>query len=177
MSTTLTLSIEGLTCASCVARVEKAIAKVPGVEQASVNLATEAATITSAGAPPAAAVAQAIVDAGYEVGHQDITLDIRGMTCASCVSRVEKALKTVPGVTAAEVNLATERATVHVLKSATSSAALVAAVTRAGYEAAVHAEDQAVTAGEEQRDLWRDRMPVIAGVLLSAPLALPMFGD
>ena len=177
MSTTLTLSIEGMTCASCVARVEKAIAKVPGVEQASVNLATEAATITAEGAPPAAAVAQAIVDAGYTVGHQDITLDIHGMTCASCVSRVEKALKSVPGVTAAEVNLATERATVHVLKSATSSTALVAAVARAGYEAAVHAQDQAVTAGEEQRGLWRERMPVIAGVLLSAPLALPMFGD
>ena len=177
MSNTLTLSIEGMTCASCVARVEKAIAKVPGVEQVAVNLATEAATVTSTDATAASAVAQAIVDAGYEVGHQDITLDIHGMTCASCVSRVEKALKAVPGVTGAEVNLAIERATVRVLKSATSNAALVAAVARAGYEAAVHAQDQAVTAGQEQRDLWRDRLPVIAGVLLSAPLALPMFGD
>jgi Cu+-exporting ATPase len=177
MSSTLTLSIEGMTCASCVARVEKAIAKVPGVEQVAVNLATEAATVTSSGAAPATAVAQAIVDAGYTVGHEDITLDIHGMTCASCVSRVEKALKAVPGVTGAEVNLAIERATVHILKSATSNAALIAAVTGAGYQAAVHAQDQALTAGQERRDLWRDRIPVIAGVLLSAPLTVPMIGD
>ena len=114
MSSTLTLSIEGMTCASCVARVEKAIAKVPGVEQAAVNLATEAATVTAAGGSAAAiasttaAVAQAITGAGYAVGHQDITLDIHGMTCASCAGRVEKALKAVPGVTGAEVNLAIE---------------------------------------------------------------------
>ena len=177
MSNTLTLSIEGMTCASCVARVEKAIAKVPGVASVAVNLATEAATFTASEAGAAPAVAQAIVDAGYTVGHQDITLDIHGMTCASCVSRVEKALKAVPGVTGAEVNLAIERATVHVIKSATSNAALVAAVARAGYEAAVHEPDQAVTAGEESRDLWRERLPVIAGVLLSAPLTVPMIGD
>lgn len=177
MSTTLNLSIEGMTCASCVARVEKAIARVPGVEEVAVNLATEAATVTARDPGAAPAVVQAIVDAGYAVGHQDITLDVHGMTCASCVSRVEKALKAVPGVTAAEVNLATERATVHVLKSATNGAALVSAIARAGYEAAVHAPDEAASAGDDARDLWRDRIPVVVGVLLSAPLALPMFGD
>ena len=177
MSSTLSLSIEGMTCDSCVARGEKAIAKVPGVESVVVNLATEAATVTSTGAAPTAQVAQVIVDAGYAVGHEDITLDITGMTCASCVSRVEKALKAVPGVTGAEVNLAIERATVHVLKSAVSHGELVAAVKDAGYEAAIHVQDQVATADQEQRNLWRERIPVIAGVLLSTPLVLPMLAD
>ena len=106
-----------------------------------------------------------------------LTLSIEGMTCASCAGRVEKALKAVPGVTGAEVNLAIERATVHVLKSATIANALVASVVNAGYAASVRAAEQSNTAAEEQRRLWRERLPVIFGALLSLPLALPMFGD
>ena len=119
----LTLHITGMTCASCVARVEKAIDKVPGVQQVSVNLATEQAQITlvapgaSGSGSPATSTAQAVdtalVKAGYAVAHEARTLRIDGMTCASCVGWVEKALARVPGVLAASVNLATSSAQVQ----------------------------------------------------------------
>ncbi len=108
------IEVEGMTCASCVARVEKAIAKVPGVVKASVNLATERADVAFSGAPDVPAVVDAIRNAGYGVGEKTVELNIEGMSCASCVGRVEKALKAVPGVTSASVNLATERATVRI---------------------------------------------------------------
>ncbi len=129
------IEIEGMTCASCVARVEKAIAKVPGVAKASVNLATERADVAFSGAPDVPAVIDAIRKAGYEVGEKTLELDIEGMTCASCVGRVEKALKAVPGVTSASVNLATERATVRVADGSSNASRLAEAVKAAGYTA------------------------------------------
>jgi Cu+-exporting ATPase len=96
---TLQLPITGMTCASCVARVEKAIAKVPGVQRASVNGATDSASLTLAGANAGAtaqAVAAAVAQAGYGIPTETVRLQIGGMTCASCVGRVEKALARVP---------------------------------------------------------------------------------
>ena len=109
----LSLQIEGMTCASCVSRVENAIKKVDGVRSASVNLATERADITLNKPLDRQLLIHAIEQAGYDVPQDRIELSIKGMTCASCVGRVEKALKAVSGVTEANVNLATERATVH----------------------------------------------------------------
>ena len=117
----LDIGIEGMTCASCAGRVERAVARVPGVSAVSANLATEQARIQFDGQPgTAAAVAEAVTKAGYGVASQEITLEIGGMICASCVGRVERALRAVPGVTGAEVNLATERA--RVLASAAVTA-------------------------------------------------------
>ncbi|XOT94230.1 copper ion binding protein, partial [Alcaligenes pakistanensis] len=96
-----------MTCASCVSRVEKIIAKVPGVQSAQVNLATNKATVNFEGAAPIEAIMQAVEKGGYKVSQQDIVLDVQDMTCASCVGRVEKALLKVPGVQKAAVNLAT----------------------------------------------------------------------
>ena len=179
MSTTFTLPISGMTCASCVGRVEKSLARVPGVENVAVNLATEAATVTGGDALTGSVLAQAVDAAGYTVPQEDVVLDIHGMTCASCVGRVEKALEAVPGVASAEVNLATERATVHAYKGAVSPASLVAAVTRAGYQAAPHADAQADAdpAASAAARAWRERLPVIASALLALPLALPMVGE
>ena len=87
--------VEGMTCASCVRRVEKAIAAVPGVESASVNLATERADVRMAAPATSEAVIAAIKAAGYDVASQTIDLGVEGMTCASCVSRVEKAIAAV----------------------------------------------------------------------------------
>jgi Cu+-exporting ATPase len=175
MSTTFTLPIEGMTCASCVGRVEKSLAKVAGVEQVAVNLATEAATVTARDDLQAAVLEAAVSAAGYNVPQQDVVLDIKGMTCASCVGRVEKALKKVPGVAGAEVNLATERATVHAYKGGATVAQLVAAVTKAGYEAAPHVEAGAtpVTAPPA----WHVMLPFIMSAALSLPLVVPMAGD
>ncbi|NWG73719.1 MAG: copper ion binding protein, partial [Rubrivivax sp.] len=108
------LPVQGMTCASCVGRVEKALLAVGGVGAASVNLATETATVQAAGVG-VQALADAVRRAGYDVPMRQIRLRIDGMTCASCVARVEKALARVPGVQSAVVNLATETAQVAAL--------------------------------------------------------------
>ncbi len=125
------LPVEGMTCASCVGRVERAIRAVPGVAGANVNLATERAVVTFSGAPDPQAVVGAIAKTGYTVGATTTELSIAGMTCASCVGRVEKALKGVPGVLDSAVNLATERARMRHLVGAVSVADLEAAIGRA----------------------------------------------
>ena len=130
----ISLPIEGMTCASCVRRVELAITAVPGVAAASVNLATERAEIRFDATPDLPAVLGAIGKAGYSVGTAVTDLAIEGMTCASCVGRVERALKAVPGVTAAAVNLATNRAQVTHLPDI-AAASLIEAVRAAGYSA------------------------------------------
>jgi Cu+-exporting ATPase len=173
---TLTVPITGMTCASCVSRVEKAIARVPGVQQSSINLATEQASLAldRATAPATVqAVQAAVLKAGYGIPEDSRDLRIDGMTCASCVSRVEKALARVPGVLTASVNLATATAQVHRLAGSADDAQLLAAVQRAGYEAAVI--DGEVTAPRQHRgdEGWR----VAAAAALSAPLVLPMIGD
>ncbi|OJA35882.1 copper-transporting ATPase [Burkholderia ubonensis] len=202
------LEIEGMTCASCVARVEKALANVPGVTRASVNLATERATVDAAAGVTTAQLVDAVRQAGYQatpVAEPEpaiapdaalgaIELDIGGMTCASCAGRVEKALSNVPGVARASVNLATERATVHGA-APLDPAALIAAVTAAGYRASRVAAPPAGASGlpaaagapasqkpgatdadtRKRRDAIRERNLVIAAALLSAPLIAPMF--
>jgi P-type Cu+ transporter len=170
--TTLSLPVEGMTCASCVGRVEKALARVPGVGRATVNLATESAALSLSQRVPAATLAAAIEQAGYAVPHDGVDLHIAGMTCASCVGRVERALLAVPGVLSATVNLATEQAHVGRVRGAAGTAELLAAVLDAGYTA------RAVSAGQPapaapSRDGWK----VALAAALSAPLAVPMLGD
>jgi len=163
------LDIAGMTCASCVARVEKALQAVPGVERASVNLATEQASVQALPTVGAAALAQAVRKAGYEVAERETTLQIEGMTCASCVARVERALLKVPGVERVAVNLATERATVQALATVPVRA-LVAAVDKAGYAAHDLAEAQPAPVRRRLPEWW----PVALAALLTLPLVLPM---
>ncbi|OZA17919.1 MAG: copper-translocating P-type ATPase [Rhodobacterales bacterium 17-64-5] len=163
------IDVEGMTCASCVGRVERALQSVPGVRTAAVNLATERAEIIGP-ALDRAALVKAIEDAGYDVPTRPVDLAIEGMTCASCVARVERALKAVPGVTAANVNLATERATVT---GTADIAALIGAIADAGYEAraAAASADSADASAEkkaaEEALLRRD-------VTIAAALTLPV---
>lgn len=131
---TLVLPIEGMSCASCVRRVEMGLAKVPGVAQVAVNLATEKATVTLAEPVPPEQLVQAVQKLGYEVPQSTVVLQVDDMSCASCVGRVERALKAVPGVASASVNLATERATVTGVAPVET---LLAAADRAGYPAQV----------------------------------------
>jgi Cu+-exporting ATPase len=162
------LQIGGMTCASCVMRVEKALRKVPGVTDATVNLATEQAQVQADATVTANALSAAVRQAGYEVGSTDVTLQVEGMTCASCVGRVEAALLKVPGVIGASVNLATERASVRAL-STVSASDLEAAVDRAGYKARrMDAEKPAL---EVSRPQW---WPVAAAAALTLPLVAPM---
>lgn len=132
----LSLGVEGMTCASCVSRVEKIIAKVPGVQSAQVNLATNKATVDFEGAAPIEAIMQAVEKGGYTISLQDIVLDVQDMTCASCVGRVEKALLKVPGVQKAAVNLATAKAHIQAVQGV-STPELIQAVAKAGYPASL----------------------------------------
>ncbi len=170
----LDFGIEGMTCASCVGRVERAIKRVPGVSEVSVNLATERARIAYDGQPDtAAALIGAVSDAGYTAATRTIDLTVTGMTCASCVGRVERALKKAPGVVAAEVNLATERARVTAA-AGTGVERLAAAVREAGYEASPVSQAGNDEAGGQASRRRRELTHVIIAAALSAPLLLGM---
>ena len=174
----LTLPVTGMTCASCVARVEKALQRVPGVQQASVNLATETTRLTLDSAtatttPTALALQAAVAKAGYAIADEASDLRIDGMTCASCVARVEKALSRVPGVLAASVNLASSTARVRRLAGSADDACLAAAVQRAGYSAVALASGAPAPAARNNDPGWK----VAVAAALSAPLVLPMLGN
>jgi len=170
------LGIEGMTCASCVGRVERAVGKVPGVSAVAVNLANERARIAYDGkSATVAAAIEAVSRAGYAAATRTIDLSVAGMTCASCVSRVERALRKVPGVVAAEVNLATERARVTAT-AGTTPEQLAAAVGNAGYEASPISETGAAQAGGQAPRHRRELLHVIIAAALSAPLLLGMAG-
>ena len=126
---------------------------MPGVIKAAVNLATERADVTFEGSPDPQAVITAIKLAGYDVARQKIEVGIEGMTCASCVRRVEKAIAGLPGVLSASVNLATEKATVEVLAGVAGLAEIEAAIRKAGYEPRrLEASAAAADAREEAKD-------------------------
>ena len=168
----ISLPIEGMTCASCVARIERSLSKVEGVQSVSVNLTTERADIQASNSVDRKALVKAVEDAGYNVpSATGIELAVEGMTCASCVGRVERALKAVPGVTEATVNLATERASV---RGTADVQALIAAIAGAGYTArpietsVAGDEETAERKDAERRDLKQD-------FFMAAALALPVF--
>jgi P-type Cu+ transporter len=162
----LTLPVEGMSCASCVGRVERALAAVPGVAEARVNLAAESVTVS--GAAPVAALAEALSRAGYALPMREVRLAIGGMSCASCVGRVERALLAVPGVLSARVNLADESALVTLARDVPDGT-LLAAATRAGYSA--RAAETAPAEGET-----RARLELAAALLLAAPFLVGMLG-
>ena len=170
-STLFDLPISGMTCASCAGRVERALRKVSGAEQVSVNLANEQARVQApAGSLPA--LVEAVRGAGYEVPTRTVELQIDGMTCASCVGRVERALGKLPGVEQVSVNLANERAHLQVLQGLDNNL-LLGAVEKAGYSASlplsVNNDQEGV-----QRRLRNERLAVGAALLLALPLVLPM---
>ncbi len=164
-----TLPVSGMSCASCVKRVEKVLAKVPGVASASVNLATETASVHTAPGFDPATLKAAVESAGYGVAEHHVQLAVEGMSCASCAGRVEKALRKVPGVLEATVNLATEAASVRMLGAGAAAPALVAAIEAAGYRARLP-EPAAEPTARGLPAWW----PAALAALLSAPLLLPM---
>ena len=179
---TLSLPIEGMTCASCVGRIERALNDVPGVETVSVNLATERASITTKSAVSREKLVEAVENAGYSVPEQSVgsvaltELAIEGMTCASCVGRVERALKAVPGVTEAAVNLATERGTIH---GTADQAAMIAALADAGYAARVIGSAAATGSKDENAERAErkdaERHELTRDFTIAAVLTAPIF--
>lgn len=165
--------IEGMTCASCVARVEKAIRAVPGVASANVNLATEKATVQFSDLADPDAVVAAIARAGYSTRVEVVDLQIEGMTCASCVARIEKALAAVPGVSSAMVNLATERAAVTFPSGSVARARLEEAVRKTGYQIVKPAETQTRNEAEDRREA--ELRNLRNSFALAAALTIPLF--
>jgi Cu+-exporting ATPase len=162
------LPVEGMTCAACAERVRRALLAVPGVTGAEVNPASGQAEVR--GTATAAELAAAVARAGYRVPETSFDLAIGGMTCASCVARVERALCAVPGVLEARVNLATERAHLRAV-AGTEEAALGAAVARAGYRLLGAEATEAADPGAA-----RERRDLILAALLTAPFLLGMLG-
>ncbi len=167
----LSLPVAGMTCAACAGRVQRALGKVPGVQEASVNYATGRAEVR--GSAPLPDLLGAVAKAGYAVPEARVELGIGGMTCATCALRVEKALARLPGVLEARVNLATETALVRML-AGIEEAALAAAVARAGYT--VRAAVPEAGTAEDGPQGGREKRDLILAALLTAPFLLGMLG-
>lgn len=157
----MTLPVQGMTCATCALTVEKAVGKLTGVEEASVNLATEKLTVNYDDSQVALSDLQATVHkAGYELvdPFEKQLLEIEGMTCATCALTVEKALSKVEGVHQASVNLATEKASVSYDPAQVSLADIATAIEKAGYKAVLPQTNSPVSAvdskEQHQSDLW-----------------------
>ncbi len=167
-SNTLTFGIDKLHCASCVARAEAALASVPQVSQARVNLASETGTVVSDGPLAAQDLISALDGIGKPARLTVIDLELDGMTCASCVARIEAALQDVPGVVAATVNLASGSARVTALQDDPDS--LIAAVRDAGYGARLASRG---TPAEDRKS--REISALGRNTALAAALTLPVF--
>ncbi|MCJ8324132.1 MAG: copper-translocating P-type ATPase [Rhizobiales bacterium] len=169
--TNTTFQIEGMSCASCVGRVEKALLAIPGVSDASVNLATEQAQVSYDDSVNVGDLTKTLTDVGYPASIEEVTLEIESMTCASCVKRVENALNAGPGVIDASVNLATETAVVHFAAGSINPAGVAALASDAGYTAKVKTTEQTDKAERKAAEIqWLGRMTLIAAIF-----ALPVF--
>ncbi len=155
----ITIPVTGMSCVACANRVEKALSKTKGVGEANVNFATEKANVfyepDSVGAEE---LIGTIEDAGYGAEIAKADLGITGMSCASCVGRVEKALGSVPGVVDVNVNLASEKAGVEYLPGTVEPQDLERAVEDAGYGVVDQKEESAEDAGEREHRKLRNSL-------------------
>jgi Cu+-exporting ATPase len=175
------MGIRGMTCASCAAKIEKALNSAPGVEEANVNFALERATVTFDPEETEFNAIKGVVEKlGYQASTEKVDLPIGGMTCASCVAKVEKALSGVEGVLNASVNFATETATVEYLPSAASLEELNRAVAKIGYRVLAREEMDEVTDTEKaarQKEIRSLKIKFIVGAILSVPTFLGSFPE
>lgn len=173
----LELGIEGMTCASCSTRVERTLGKLEGVKEAPVNLATERASIhyDESRVTPAVLV-EAVREIGYSPIVDEIEIGVGGMTCANCSARVERALNKMPGVIQANVNLATERASVRFVPATLGPEDIARTIEETGYEPrpledgdAEERQQAAREAGRQamRRDLWLAVMLTLPVVILA----------
>ncbi len=174
--TLVTLPLEGLNCAGCVGRAERAVQAVPGIGSVAVNLATRKGTV-DLGTARLSEVADALAQAGYPARQETVMLDISGMTCAGCAGRIERALATLPGVVDASVNFASRTAHVTVLSGAAEQDTLVRAVSDAGYEARVQTIDAPMREdASEEAELVTARRAALVALVLAAPVFLLEMG-
>ena len=178
-SRTVQLKISGMTCAACSARIEKGLSKLAGVEKAAVNLASEKAVVTYDPAQTNPEVmAEKIHDLGYAVVKDKVEFAIIGMTCAACAARIEKGLQKLPGVYAANVNLATEKAVVEYNGSELTITEMQAKVKQLGYEAHTMETGQGADREKDLREaeISHQKKRFLLAAVLSFPLLLAMIG-
>ncbi|TLS37933.1 heavy metal translocating P-type ATPase [Pseudalkalibacillus caeni] len=170
MSTqTVTLEVTGMTCASCSARIEKVLNKMDGVD-ANVNLAMEKASVSYDDAVVSVEdITNKIEKLGYGVRQEKAVLDIHGMTCAACSTRIEKSLNKMNGISMAAINLTTESGVVEYNPGIVSIDDIMARVKKLGYEAVVKQDREEKTSHKEQEIKKKQRK-----LLLSAVLSLPL---
>ena len=176
---TLSLPVVGMTCAACASRVEKSLARLDGVRQASVNLATERASVELVpGAIDVITLTETIKKIGYDVPQAKARLAISGMTCANCAARIEKRLRKEMGVTNVSVNLATDSATVEFIPGVTDVPSLIRIIESLGYKAN-DAEPGALLDAEQkarEKEIRSQRNRFLFSAALSLPLLLSMIG-
>ncbi len=169
----INLNISGMTCAACSNRIEKVLNKMDGVD-ANVNLTTEKASVDySKDKTSVEDITKRIEDIGYGVLYEKSELDITGMTCAACSSRIEKVLNKTDGVKAATVNLTTENATVEYNPGVTDEHAIIDRIGKLGYSAEPKksAEDKV---SHKDSELKKMKWKVIIAAILSLPLLVTM---
>ncbi|RFU12328.1 Cu(2+)-exporting ATPase [Rhodobacteraceae bacterium W635] len=173
---TTNLQITGLNCASCVRRAETALAEVPGVTRAEVSFASESARVDHSREVALDDLKKALKTAGYPAAEADVTLAVEGMSCASCVARVERALTDAPGVLAASVNLATETAQVRYLVGQTGPAEIARAASATGYTAHLPNGDADDTDDRKEKESQKLARQTLTAALLVLPVFLVEMG-
>ena len=169
------IPITGMTCTTCAATIRKGLTKIPGVKRAEVNFAAEKASIEYDPTKVALSkIKDAISRLGYGTATRKSIFPVGGMTCASCVARVEQALSTVPGVISANVNLASEKATVEYIEG-TEIASLRRAVKEAGYELGSEAETLEDVTTASRREIRRVRNRFILAAVLAGTIMAMMW--
>jgi P-type Cu+ transporter len=170
--TRVSVGVEGMTCASCVGRVERGLSALEGVRDVSVNLAAETATMNVESPARLVDAVGELDKLGYPARTQKVTLNVASMTCASCVSRVDKALEAVPGVLSVSVNLAAESATVVYLEGVTTVPALLAASAAIGYPAEVAEANASQSRSERKAE---EAQALARRIAFAGALTLPVF--
>ncbi|WHY68457.1 heavy metal translocating P-type ATPase [Neobacillus sp. SuZ13] len=170
------LQISGMTCAACAIRIEKDLNKLEGVETANVNLALERSNVKyDPEKVNVEDIEKKIKDLGYDVVNEKTELDITGMTCAACATRIEKGLNKLDGVVKANVNLALEKATVEYNSAVLNPSEIIKKVENLGYGAQIK-DDAKETSDHRQKEIERQKGKFIFSAILSFPLLWAMVG-
>jgi len=179
--TRLDLPIRGMSCASCVEKIETGLSKLEGIEEAAINFAAEKGTVLyDPSRVSVSRIVREIENLGYGTRTEEITIPVRGMSCASCVEKIETQLRSLPGVTKADVNFAAERATVSFIPSLHSPSDLRKAIREIGYEPLEIADSSASVDYEKDardREIRELRVKTLVGAALSIPLLLGMISE
>lgn len=171
-----TFEITGMTCAACATRIEKGLNKMQGVENATVNLALEKATVKyREDELSPSEIKEKVEGLGYGIVTEKIELDISGMTCAACATRIEKGLNKMAGVNKATVNLALENATIEYNPATVVPDELIGKVTKLGY-GATKKESKQASINQKEAEFKRQKRKFIFSMILSLPLLWTMVG-